>query len=163
MGGLLVSVLGLLGMLPALLCSALAWLLYLSLVAIGGDFFALQWDALLIEAGALAVLRGAAVHLWPATGVCWAANLALRWLLFRLMFGSGVCKLASGCPEWRSLRAMHYHYWTQPLPHAAAWLVMREGWVFLQPWASNSPPPLPSVQCRAGTLTTCRRGSTRWR
>ena len=39
-----------------------------------------------------------------------------RWLLFRLMFGSGVVKLRSGDPTWRSLTALEYHYETQPLP-----------------------------------------------
>jgi hypothetical protein len=39
-----------------------------------------------------------------------------RWLLFRLMFGSGVVKLRSGDPTWRSLTALTYHYETQPLP-----------------------------------------------
>jgi hypothetical protein len=39
-----------------------------------------------------------------------------RWLLFRLMFGSGVVKLRSGDAAWRSLTALEYHYETQPLP-----------------------------------------------
>jgi hypothetical protein len=39
-----------------------------------------------------------------------------RWLLFRLMFGSGVVKLRSGDAAWRSLTALQYHYETQPLP-----------------------------------------------
>jgi len=42
-------------------------------------------------------------------------------LLFRLMFSSGVVKLASGDPTWRSLTALRYHYETQPLPTRAAW------------------------------------------
>jgi hypothetical protein len=37
------------------------------------------------------------------------------------MFSSGVVKLASGDPTWRSLTALRYHYETQPLPTRAAW------------------------------------------
>ncbi|HET6350063.1 MAG TPA: lipase maturation factor family protein, partial [Candidatus Krumholzibacteria bacterium] len=44
-----------------------------------------------------------------------------RWLLFRLMFSSAVVKLASGDPSWRSLTALQFHYFTQPLPPWTAW------------------------------------------
>src|SRR6185503_4656230 len=47
----------------------------------------------------------------------------LRWVLFRLMFESGVVKLTSGDESWRfdDLTALTYHYWTQPLPPWTAW------------------------------------------
>jgi hypothetical protein len=45
----------------------------------------------------------------------------LRWLLFRLIFSSGVVKLTSGDPSWRNLTALNYHYETQPLPHLFSW------------------------------------------
>jgi hypothetical protein len=46
----------------------------------------------------------------------------LLWgLLFRLMFGSGVVKLASGDSTWRTLSALAFHYETQPLPTPVAW------------------------------------------
>ena len=44
-----------------------------------------------------------------------------RWLVFRLMFFSGVVKLLSGDPTWRDLTAMRFHYETQPLPTPLAW------------------------------------------
>jgi hypothetical protein len=46
-----------------------------------------------------------------------------RWLLFRLMFFSGLVKLLSHDPVWRDLTALSYHYWTQPLPNPVAWLL----------------------------------------
>jgi lipase maturation factor 1 len=46
----------------------------------------------------------------------------LRWLLFRLMFCSGVVKLASGDATWRALTALQFHYQSQPLPNPLAWL-----------------------------------------
>ena len=37
----------------------------------------------------------------------------VRWLLFRLMFASGVVKLTSQCPTWWELTALDYHYESQ--------------------------------------------------
>ena len=50
-----------------------------------------------------------------------AARWLLWWLLFRLMFQSGVVKLASGDPTWRGLTALDFHFETQPLPLWTAW------------------------------------------
>ncbi len=85
--------------------------LWLSLCSVGQDFLAFQWDALLVEAGFLAIFADAsAVRIW-----------LFRWLLFRLMFFSGVVKLASHDVAWRNLTALHFHYETQPLPTPLAW------------------------------------------
>ena len=56
------------------------------------------------------------------------AHFLLRWLLFRLMFMSGVVKLTSGDDSWWNLTALHYHYETQPLPTPLSW------------WANQFPP-----------------------
>jgi hypothetical protein len=103
---------------------ASAWVCWLSLVNVGQDFTAFQWDALLLETGFLAIffapatlLPGLRRQAPPSRAVLWL----LRVLLFRLMFFSGVVKLASGDPTWRSLTALAYHYQTQPLPTPAAW------------------------------------------
>ena len=54
----------------------------------------------------------------------------LKFLLFKLMFMSGVVKLTSGDNcwgwinhsfHWSALTALDYHYWTQPLPTVFAW------------------------------------------
>ncbi len=114
--GTLLSLAALLGRARALVMLGL-WALYLSLAVAGEDFLSFQWDALLLEAGLLAVLlapRGI-LRRPPAPApllIIWM----YRWLLFRLMFGSGVVKLRSGDPTWRSLTALEYHYETQPLP-----------------------------------------------
>jgi len=47
--------------------------------------------------------------------------LLMYWLLFRLLFFSGVVKLRSGDPTWRNLTALCHHYQTQPLPTPVAW------------------------------------------
>jgi hypothetical protein len=123
-GGAILSCLLLAGLAPAPLLFAL-WALYLSLTSAGQIFLGYQWDALLLETGFLAIfwapfsLRLRPGPQPPAVLVNWL----LRWLLFRLMFSSGVVKLLSGDPTWRDLTALRYHYWTQPLPTWTAWYV----------------------------------------
>ncbi len=101
---------------------ALLWALYLSLAGVGQVFLGYQWDALLLESGLLALFFAPGglrprVAGEPSRIVLWL----LRWLLFRLMFSSALVKLTSGDPTWRSLSALDYHYWTQPLPTWIGW------------------------------------------
>jgi lipase maturation factor 1 len=105
-------------------CLALLWLLYLSLSTVCRDFLGFQWDILLLETGLLAIffapiqmLPGRARENPVSRTVLWL----LRLLLFKLMFLSGIVKLASGDETWRNLTALTYHYETQPLPNAIAW------------------------------------------
>lgn len=125
-GGVILSLLVILGIAtgPSL---AGAWVFYLSLVTVGGDFMSFQWDILLLEAGFLAIFFAPWTWLdppWrpppasrPSRTVLWL----LRWLLFRLLFLSGTVKLQSDDPTWRHLTALEYHYYTQPLPTPIAW------------------------------------------
>lgn len=95
------------------------FLLYLSLTTAGQEFMSYQWDALLLEAGFLAIFLG------RSRVVRWLE----RWLLFRLTFLSGAVKLLSGDPSWRSFTALPVHYETQPLPTPLAWYVFQmPGW-----------------------------------
>ena len=89
-----------------------AFALYLSLVYAGQDFMAYQWDLLLLEAGFLAIFltAGSRIIVW-----------LYRFLIFRFLFLAGAMKLASGDRTWRSLSALDYHFWTQPLPTPLAW------------------------------------------
>ena len=87
------------------------FLYYLSIVNGGQIFTSYQWDYLLLEAGFLALF------LKPV----WSRVWLFRWLLFRLLFQSGVVKLASGDLTWHNLTALAYHYETQPLPTPLAW------------------------------------------
>ncbi|XP_075285226.1 lipase maturation factor 2 [Opisthocomus hoazin] len=104
---------------------ALLWLLYLSLYQVGQVFLYFQWDSLLLEAGFLAVLV-APLRLLKRGAAAWRPHdglpfWLLRWLLFRLMFASGVVKLTSRCPTWWGLTALTYHYETQCIPTPGAW------------------------------------------
>ena len=85
--------------------------LWLSISTAGQDFLSFQWDILLLETGFLSLFADESrIRIW-----------LFRWLVFRLMFFSGVVKILSGDPTWRNLTAMSYHYETQPLPTPLAW------------------------------------------
>ncbi len=122
-GGVLGSLLLIFDVAPIPILSIL-WALYLSLVTVGQDFLGFQWDALLLEAGFLAICLAPA-HLWPRRiqkAITPGLPRLLLWsLLFRLMFSSGVVKLSSGDATWRNFTALEYHYYTQPLPTPLAW------------------------------------------
>ena len=67
--------------------------LWISLCSVGQDFYSFQWDILLCEAGFLAIFADVArVRIW-----------LFRWLLFRLMFFSGMVKLGETSPRSLSI------------------------------------------------------------
>ncbi len=121
--GVVLSLCVVAGVAPAL-APFLLWAIYLSLCTVSRDFLSFQWDILLLETGFLAIFF-APWKLWPRLAreaapsriVLWL----LRWLLFRLMFASGLVKLASGDATWNNLTALNYHYETQPLPTWIGW------------------------------------------
>jgi predicted DCC family thiol-disulfide oxidoreductase YuxK len=127
--GAVISVLLILGLAP-ILCLVLLFACYLSLTVAGQTFFSFQWDILLLETGFLAIFL-APWRWWPRRGppapLSPIALFLLQFLLFKLMFMSGVVKLTGGDPSWLNLTALDYHYWTQPLPTVLGW------------WADKSP------------------------
>ena len=121
--GTLLSVLLIFGVAPIYSLIGL-WAFYLSLTTIGQTFLSFQWDVLLLETGFLAIFFAPSQILpkfsresSPSPTVLWL----LRWLLFRLMFASGVVKLVSADETWRNLTALNFHYETQPLPTWISW------------------------------------------
>lgn len=136
--GIVFSLLVILGVCtgPLLIC---LWLIYLSIVTVGGDFMSFQWDVLLLETGFLAIFlshyklvelpakneTSATGYPQPSRAVIWL----LRFLLFKLMLSSGVVKILSGDLAWHDFTALQYHYWTQPLPTPLGWLAAQfPGW-----------------------------------
>ena len=133
-GGVVLSALLVAGILstPALI---LLWLFYLSLSVVGQEFLSFQWDTLLLETGFLAIFLAPLTFrerhrqlIAPPRIVVWL----FLWLLFRLMVGSGVVKLASGDPTWHNLTALSYHFETQPIPTPLAWYAHRSPMWFLK-------------------------------
>ena len=135
------------GVAPPLI-AALLWLFYLSLFNVCPLFLGYQWDVLLLETGFLAIWLAPLEWLpqWPALGAVEGPpveephRVALWlawWLLFRLMFASGVVKLRSGDQTWRNLTALAFHYETQPLPTPLSW------------FAHQLPAPFHKASCAA--------------
>jgi hypothetical protein len=88
-----------------------------------GEFLWYQWDALLLETGLLAIVVAPITprnRFSTAIPPPRAGRWLFWWLVFRLMLGSGVIKLASGDPTWRDLTALSFHYETQPIPNPIA-------------------------------------------
>jgi lipase maturation factor 1 len=127
--GILVSVILLSGFVP-LPCLVFLWLDYLSLTVAGQVFYQFQWDILLLEAGFLGIfLSPLNSRLRRGGNPPRLARFLLVWLLFRLIFSSGVVKLSSGDPAWLNGTALDYHYFTQPLPTPVAWFAEQlPGW-----------------------------------
>ncbi|AFV84110.1 lipase maturation factor family protein [Alteromonas mediterranea] len=136
--GVLGSLLLIFGLLP-LPMLVLLWSCYLSLFHVGQVFLSFQWDILLLEAGFLAIFiapltRSRCFSDFPPPRI---ALWLLWWLLFRLMFESGIVKLTwndvgdlSIENVWESLTALEFHYWTQPLPLPTAWYAHQlPGWI----------------------------------
>ena len=124
-GGALAGLCLVVGVLPWL-AAFVAFAAYLSLCGAGQLFFNFQWDMLLLEAGFLALLLAPPDALGPRSRAWEREPPALsiwlfRWLLFRLVWSSGIVKLASGDATWWNLTALHYHYETQPLPIRTSW------------------------------------------
>jgi hypothetical protein len=100
------------------------WWLYLSLHTACIPFLNFQWDSLLLETLFFALFVAPAhwrPRLWTDSPPSRLGLWLLRWLLFKLMFLSGVVKLLSGDEAWWGLTALPVHYETQPLPTVVGW------------------------------------------
>lgn len=76
---------------------------------VGFYFFSLR-DNLLLETGFLCILVAPLTLIRGPRGVRDHDRVTfwlIRWLLFRLMFASGVVKLTSRCPTWWGLTGAH--------------------------------------------------------
>jgi hypothetical protein len=93
------------------------WALYMSIVHVGQDWYGYGWETQLLETGFLAVFLCPLLDARPfprreaPLPVIWL----FRWLIIRIMLGSGLIKLR-GDSAWRDLTALYYHFETQPIP-----------------------------------------------
>ncbi|KFG56328.1 rhoptry protein ROP14 [Toxoplasma gondii FOU] len=101
----------------------LLWILYQTVNSVGQAWFSVGWEAQLLELGFLAIWMAPFWSLsrlppsWPTPKICVWGN---RWLVFRVMLGSGLIKLRTD-RAWKDLTALDYHYETQPLPNPLSW------------------------------------------
>jgi hypothetical protein len=99
---------------------------FLSFVAAGQEFSSYQSDGMLLEAGFISLFF-APPGLRPGLGAAHPpsrfSRFLLQWEWFRIYFGSGVVKLASGDYSWRHFTAMDDYYQNGPLPTWVGWYV----------------------------------------
>jgi hypothetical protein len=101
------------------------WLLYLSLVNLGGMIMNYGWEWLTLELGFLAIFlcpiwsRSPFPHAVPPPRlVLWL----FRWCAFRLLIGAGMSKLGRNSSDcWTDLTCTFTHYETQPMPNPLGW------------------------------------------
>jgi lipase maturation factor 1 len=117
--GLGISVIVLLTGRSNMLIMLCLWALYFSVMSAGQSFYSFGWESQLLETGVIAAFL---VKPWslarPATTPM-VPLILFRWLLFRVMFGSGMIKLR-GDACWRDATCMQHHYQTQPNPNPLA-------------------------------------------
>ncbi|CAL8098473.1 unnamed protein product [Calicophoron daubneyi] len=100
----------------------ISWLAYFTLTQAAPVFTWPQWDYLLLEAGFIAILLSKPLPFcYRDAASDKIAMWLLRWLLFRVVFSTGMLKLSSGCPSWWGLTALKWHYQSQGVPNPVAW------------------------------------------
>jgi len=122
-----------LGMLASLLLVLNLWpratmlmclVAFVSFISVLRTLSSYQSDGMLAEAAFLCLFF-APPGLRPGLGRSHPASRAslflLQWLWFRIYFESGLAKILSGEPEWRTLTAMNEFFQNAPLPTWIAW------------------------------------------
>ncbi len=121
--GLIASVLLVLNFWPRGMI-AICLVTFLSFVTAAQDFSSYQSDGMLLEAAFVSLFL--APPGWrPGLGddhpPSRASLFLLRWEWFRIYFESGLVKMASHDPQWRSLTALDHYYENGPLPDWIGW------------------------------------------
>ncbi|MEO7797764.1 MAG: lipase maturation factor family protein, partial [Opitutaceae bacterium] len=101
------------------------WVIFLSFVTAWGVWSGSQVDQLMLEVALLCIPFAPAGYrpgLGAASPPRPLVTFMVRWLLFRVMFESGVVKLMAGDPRWRDLTAMDVLYETSPFPTILGYL-----------------------------------------
>jgi hypothetical protein len=93
------------------------WLLYMSIVHVGQDWYGYGWEIQLLETGFLAIFLCPLLDMrpFPKRPPPMPIIVLFRWLAFRIMLGAGLIKIR-GDEVWRNGTALYYHFETQPLP-----------------------------------------------
>jgi hypothetical protein len=114
--GFLLSCLVLAGYANAIILTVL-WFLYMSFVHVGQDWYAYGWEIQLLETGFLAIFLCPLIDMrpFPKRPPPIAIIILFRWLIFRIMLGSGLIKIRWDV-GWRTGTALYYHFETQPIP-----------------------------------------------
>ena len=90
----------------------------MSFVNVGQEWYGYGWEIQLLETGFLAASFSCPlldVRPFPRRAPPMPVIILFRWLIFRIMLGSGLIKFR-GDKVWRNATALYYHFETQPLP-----------------------------------------------
>jgi lipase maturation factor 1 len=116
--GTFLSILLILGVYPSLIL-LLLYVLYLSIVHAGQDFLGFGWEGFLLEITVntclISLTSSPNIWLW----------ISLNFVLFRFHIQAGAVKIQSEDVNWRNLKAIFYHYQSQPIPNLTAWYVYK--------------------------------------
>ncbi len=114
--GFILSCVVLAGYANALLLTVL-WFLYMSFVHTGQDWYSYGWEIQLLETGFLCIFLCPLLDMrpFPKYAPPILIIVLFRWLIFRIMLGSGLIKIR-GDEIWRNGTALYYHFETQPIP-----------------------------------------------
>jgi hypothetical protein len=114
--GFLLSIVLIAGYANAPMMAAL-WFFYMSFVHIGQEWYGYGWEIQLLETGFLAIFLCPLIEMkpFPKRAPPFVIIVLFRWLIFRIMLGSGLIKFR-GDEIWRNGTALYYHFETQPLP-----------------------------------------------
>ena len=93
------------------------WLLYMSIVHAGQEWYGYGWEIQILETGFLAIFLCPLIDMrpFPKRETPFQVIVLFRWLVFRIMLGAGLIKIR-GDEIWRNGTALYYHFETQPLP-----------------------------------------------
>jgi hypothetical protein len=93
------------------------WILYMSFVHLGQDWYGYGWEIQLLETGFLAIFLCPLLDMRPFSKRPPPIQVIVlfRWLIFRIMLGSGLIKIRYDV-NWRNGTALFYHFETQPIP-----------------------------------------------
>lgn len=93
------------------------WFLYMSFVHVGQEWYGYGWEIQLTETGFLAIFLCPLLDMrpFPKYPPPFPIIVLFRWLIFRIMIGSGLIKIR-GDEIWRNGTALFYHFETQPIP-----------------------------------------------
>ena len=93
------------------------WLLYMSFVHAGQDWYGYGWEIQLTETGFLAIFLCPLLDVrpFPKRAPPMIIIVLFRWPIFRIMIGSGLIKIR-GDEIWRNGTALYHHFETQPIP-----------------------------------------------
>ena len=94
------------------------WYCYLNFYVLGQNIIKYEWDNLLLETGFLAIIFAPRNYEKEINIISLSDNISfylLRFLLFKVMFCTGINIMLSDCPYWLSFNGFNFYFQSQYL------------------------------------------------